>query len=261
MKLKLDADGHVIVQDGKPVYVHDDGKEVAFDAKQAVTKISQLNDEAKTHRVAKETAENALKAFEGITDADAARAALEMAKNLKDGDLVAAGRVEEIKTAAAKAAQDQVAAQSRTHAEAMKTMNDSMAKLTKNYHDEKLTTAFTGSKFIAEKAAVPPDMLQYRFGSSFKVEDTGLVAYDQAGNKIFSRQRPGEVADFEEAIEQLVGSYSQRDQILKGNNGGGGGFKNGSGVGGKTMARSEFDRLSPEAQRSAIVTDKITVAD
>ena len=29
MKLKLDENGHVVVQDGKPVYVHDDGKEVA----------------------------------------------------------------------------------------------------------------------------------------------------------------------------------------------------------------------------------------
>lgn len=32
MKLKLDENGYVVVQDGKPVYVHDDGKEVAFDA-------------------------------------------------------------------------------------------------------------------------------------------------------------------------------------------------------------------------------------
>ena len=32
MKLKLDDKGAVVVQDGKPVYVTDDGKEIAFDA-------------------------------------------------------------------------------------------------------------------------------------------------------------------------------------------------------------------------------------
>ena len=30
MKLKLDAAGHVVVQDDKPVYIADDGKDVAF---------------------------------------------------------------------------------------------------------------------------------------------------------------------------------------------------------------------------------------
>ena len=56
---------------GLPIYVHNDGKEVGFDAAQAVGKISSLNAEAKTHREAKEAAEKSLKAFEGL-DADKA---------------------------------------------------------------------------------------------------------------------------------------------------------------------------------------------
>ena len=50
MKLKLDENGHVVVSDGKPVYVHDDGKEIPFDAPAAMQKISGLNAEAKQHR-------------------------------------------------------------------------------------------------------------------------------------------------------------------------------------------------------------------
>ena len=42
MKLKLDENGHVVVSDGKPVYVHDDGKEIPFDAPAAMQKISGL---------------------------------------------------------------------------------------------------------------------------------------------------------------------------------------------------------------------------
>jgi hypothetical protein len=45
--------------------VHDDGKEVAFDAPATVAKIGQLNGEAKGHRERAEAAESKLKAFEG----------------------------------------------------------------------------------------------------------------------------------------------------------------------------------------------------
>jgi hypothetical protein len=43
---------------------------------------------------------------------------------------------------------------------------------------------FSGSKFIADKIAIPSDMLQARFGQSFKVEEA-IVAYDGSGNKIY----------------------------------------------------------------------------
>ena len=72
MKLKTDEQGHAILQDGKPVYVHDDGKEVPYDVPQMLTKIRGLNAEAKQHREATEAAEAKLKAFDGIGDAAAA---------------------------------------------------------------------------------------------------------------------------------------------------------------------------------------------
>lgn len=45
--------------------------------------------------------------------------------------------------------------------------------------------------------------------------------------KIFSRARPGEVADFDEALETLIGGYQYKDSILKGSQAGGGGFQGG----------------------------------
>ena len=83
MRLKLDEQNHAVLQDGKPVYVHEDGKEVPFDAAQAVGKIASLNAEAKQHREAKEAAEAKLKAFDGL-DADKAKKALETVANLDD---------------------------------------------------------------------------------------------------------------------------------------------------------------------------------
>ncbi|EMB8492954.1 hypothetical protein VAH12_003790, partial [Acinetobacter baumannii] len=56
MKLKtVTIDGKVYAEvDGdKPIYIHDDGKEMPHDAPHSVATIARLNNEAKTHREAK----------------------------------------------------------------------------------------------------------------------------------------------------------------------------------------------------------------
>lgn len=249
MKLKLDEQGHVVVQDGKPVYVHDDGKEVAFDALAAVSKITALNREAQGHREAKEAAEARAKAFEGIDDAEAARKALETIKNIDEGKLLSAGKVEEIKAAAQRAAQEQVAAASKAHAEELARTKQSLEKITSDLYAEKIGGSFTRSKVIAEKFAIPADLVQARFGSAFKIEDGKVVAYDANGNKIYSRTRPGDVADFDEALETLVEQYPYRDHILKSSGASGSGAQGGgSGGGKKVLNRAQFSQLSPAEQ-------------
>lgn len=225
MKLKLDESGHVVVQDGKPVYVHEDGKEVAFDAAATVATISRLNGEAKSHRERAEAAESKAKAFEGIEDVEAARKALETIKNIDEGKLLTAGKVEEIKAAAKKAAEDQVAAASKSHAEKLASTEAELAKRDQTIHGLLIGGSFKGSKLISDKFAIPADLVEARFGQAFKVEEGKVVAYDPAGNKIFSRARPGEIADFDEALETLVDQYPYKEQILKpsGANGGGAG--------------------------------------
>jgi hypothetical protein len=225
MKLKtvtIDGKTFAEVQEGKPLYVHDDGKEVAFDAPGTVATISRLNGEAKGHREAKEAAEARLKAFEGIEDGEAARKALETIRNIDEGKLIAAGKVEEIKAAAKKAAEEQVAAANKAHAEELATTKAERDKLQSALYDEKIGGSFSRSKFIADKIAIPADLLQAQFGQRFKVEEGRIVAYDQAGNKIFSRVKPGDIADFDEALEVLVDAYPHKDAILKGSGGGSG---------------------------------------
>ena len=96
MKLKLDANGHAVLQDGKPVYVGDDGKEIVFDAGEALSKISSLNAEAKTHREAKEQALNQLKDFEGL-DAAKAREAIQKLGDIDSKKLIDAGEVDKVR--------------------------------------------------------------------------------------------------------------------------------------------------------------------
>lgn len=251
MKLKLDAEGRVVLSDGKPVYVHDDGKEIAFDAAGAFQKIAELGGEARRHREAKEAAEARLKAFDGIEDVAAARKALDVVKNLDAKKLVDAGEVEKIKAEAIKALEER-------YAPVAKKAEDLEAQL----YSEKIGGAFARSKFISERIAVPPDMIQSTFGQRFRIEEGKVVAFDASGNKLFSRVRPGEVADFDEALELLVDAYPHRDHILKGRNANGSGATGSAtgSAGSKTMTRAAFDALPP-AERAAKMSDGYKLTD
>lgn len=253
MKLKLDANGNVVVQDGKPVYVHDDGREVAFDAPATVATITRLNGESKTHRERAESAEAKAKLYDGIDDPAAAKKALEIVKNLDDKKLVDAGEVERVKAEAIKAVEEKY-----------KPVIDERDRLVGDLRKEKIGGSFARSKFVSENLTIPPDFVEARFGSHFELENGKVVAKFANGEKIYSRARPGELADFDEALSELVGQYSQKDQILKGSSGSGGGAGGGQGGGnggGKnSINRAAFDALDPSAKaahisKGGVITD------
>jgi hypothetical protein len=242
MKLKLDANGNVVMQDGKPVYVMDGGQEVAFDAPATVATISRLNAEAKGHRERAEKAEVTLKNFAGIEDPDAARQALQTIKNFDQKKLVDAGKVEEVRQEAVKAADAKYA----PIAERAKALEQKMRQL-------QIGGSFARSEFVKNKLLIPSDLVEARFGSSFSLEgDDKIVAKDRNGNIIYSPARPGEPADFEEALAILVDQYPQKASILKGDTGGGGGkppsSESGSAATGKKLSRAQFETLTPEAK-------------
>ncbi len=79
----------------------------------------------------------------------------------------------------------------------------------------KLWPEFTRSKFAADNLAIPADFVQARFGDSFRIEEGRPVGYDRDGKKIYSRERPGEVASFDEALELMVEGYEHKDAILR----------------------------------------------
>ncbi len=260
MKLKLvELDGKTFaeVQDGKPVVIGEDGKEIAFDLEHTAKTISRLNGESKAQREAREAAEGRLKSFEGIEDAEAARKALETVANLKGGELFAAGQVEEIKVQARKAAEEQVSAAQREFGLKLTKAERERNEFRDKLHGQTIGTAFAQSKFIGDKAAIPADLMQAKFGSAFKIDDGKLVAHHlsgiEAGKPVYSRARPGEIADFDEALETLVDAYPYRDNILKGT--GSTGFpthsRNGGGGSG-TINRKAFDALTPMQQMDQV---------
>lgn len=254
MKLKLDDKGNVVMQDGKPVYIMDNGQEVAFDAPATVATIARLNNESKTHRERAEKAEQSLTAFAGIEDPAAAISALKTIKNIDDKKLVDAGKVEEIKTAA-------VAATKAQYEPVVKERDTLKDKLNRAL----IGGSFTRSQYIKDKLTIPADLVEARFASQFSLDDQDrVIAKDRNGNIIYSPARPGEPADFDEAMQAIVDGYSQKASILKSEvKGGGGAAASGGGQGGgggKTMKRSDFEALPP-AERQAKAREGVAFVD
>lgn len=245
MKLKLDDSGHAVLQDGKPVYVTVEGKEIAFDAPGTVSTISRLNAEAKSHRERAEAAEGKLKAFEGIDDPAEARKALNHVKNWDAKKFVEAGEVEKLNAEISKVYEDRVK-RAETRAQALE----------QTLNDELIGGSFARSKLIADKFAIPSDFVKARFGQHFRVEDGKVVALDGAGNKLYSPARPGELADFDEALGMIVESYPQKAQILKGTGATGGGATGGAGNG--SMGTVAKNLGGTKEQRLAAIKSSFT---
>lgn len=225
MKLKLDEKGNVVLQDGKPVYVHDDGKEVAFDAPATVATISRLNAEAKSHREGKEAAEKLLKAFEGL-DAEAARKAVEQMQNVDAKKLIDAGEVEKVKADIA-----------RSFAEKLDAAEKRAADAEARFADSEIGRAFAGSALLVGESArytLPPEVARATFGKYFAMKDGKISATDSNGNPIYSREKPGELAGFDEALSSIVEGCSFKDSITRSTGSSGSGAQNGtSGTAGK----------------------------
>jgi hypothetical protein len=196
------------------LYVEKDGKyrlnvEGGFKTHEEINGLTTaLNKE----RDARSKLEKQVKKFDGIEDPTEALKAIETMKNLDQKKLIDAGEVEKVKAEVTKAMQSKID-------ELQNTVQEKDSVLTK----ELIGGRFARSKFIGEKMAIPHDLVEARFGQNFKIEDGQVVAYDQHGNKVYSQDRPGELADFDEALSALVNQYPYKDSILKGSDAFGGG--------------------------------------
>lgn len=247
--VEIDGAQYAVLQDGKPILVDGD-QEIVFDVLGTHSTIKRLNGEAKGHRERAEAAEKIAKAFEGL-DAAEVRKAMELQSNLDAKKLIDAGEVEKVKSEITKGFQAQLE-------EAVNRANS----LEQQLYGEKIGGSFSRSEFIAKNLAIPADLVQAKFGSQFKVEDGRVVAYDQHGQKIYSRSNPGELAEFNEALEVLINSYPHKDSILKASGMQGSGSPTGGAKSGgkKSVTRDQFESMSPH-ERAKVATSGVEIVD
>lgn len=216
MKLKLDESGAPVLENGQPVYVDDKGRETAVD-------VAALLVSAREHKRAASDRERELAET---------RAKLDEASKGSSAD---AERI--------KAAYEAQLGEWKTKAE------QAEAKRSKALVD----AALAGSRFLAERVAVPPTILAAAYRDRIGVDGDRVVVRDDRGQVIHSRKNPLEPADVDEGLEQLITQSPDADRILRGTQ------KPGSGAsatptapaGAKTMSGAEFRALDPASQLAA----------
>lgn len=224
MKLKIDDAGNAVLKDGKPVYVAEDGKEIALDAASLYATVAELgvSERAAAQKLAQTQAQ--LKKFEGV--------------DLEAINKKAASTDEVAKTFQAKLDE----AESKRQA-----VEAQLASRIKS-------GLFAASKFLADKRPdnIPADLYEARFGNNFKVGPDGSIeAVDAAGNPIRSRENPAQLAGFDEAIEQLISQHPQSASLIKGTVIPGTGTNpKAAPASAKTMSVSAFDALSGKEQNA-----------
>ena len=232
MKLKFDDDGHVVVEDGMPVYIHEDESEAPFDAAAASKKINNLTEEKDRHYGAFQDASKKLKAFDGIKDPKEALKAIETVKNLDAKKLVDAGEVDSLKRQLLENAETEKNQLIKNFNEESEKLNEQISAKDNSIFKLMITNEFAKSELFAgpkPKTVLTPDIAAEYFGKNFKIEEVNgelqAVGY-LAGEKILSKTRHGELATFHEAIEVIVDKYPMKNRIMAAGNPGGGGSGN-----------------------------------
>lgn len=261
--VEIEGKTYAEIADGKAIYVDDKGEETGYDGEELAARLTQVNGESATRRHELKEAKDKLQTFDGIQDPAAAIKALDTVKNIDDKKLIDAGKAEEVKAAAVAVVEERHDQVIKEKYEPLEAERDDYRK---RLHKEMIGGRFARSKFIDEKMAVPVQMVQATFSKHFTIEDGEVVARDSAGTQVYSKSRPGEVADFDEALQIIVQNSPYRDQILKETKRPGPGPETpgrGKPPGGKTMTRTEADNLARDnpAEMAKRMADGYVVYD
>lgn len=263
MRLKLNDDGYAFVSDdGHPVYLLGEGdkpEEQAVDVPALYVKVPDLTKEATKYRKQRNEVRDSLKLFEGIDDIGdwktKADTAIETVQNLGDKELVDAGKVEQIKSAMKDAHAQELKEVKASYETKIFELTGSLGNKDGTIYDLMVRAKFAQSPYFSgteanpPKTILPPEIAETYFGKLFKVEpgtndgDLVVIGYDSVGNQLYSRKRPGELADFDEALDQIIHAYPGKDNIIRGAAAGSGA---GGGSGGGLTATTDLEKL--EAQ-------------
>lgn len=230
MPWKMDGD-KIAMADGKPVFVYSDGREAGIDGDALIGKIEELTGEQSIRRDKLKGFEDKLKAFDGIDPAKAAEALALVAK-LDQKKLIDAGEVDRVTKSISDAYEAKI-----------KESTERLTKTEATLFQEMIGGRFARSEFVGKSLTLAPVIAQDVFGKFFKIEDGKPVAYGSDGVKIGSREKPGHVADFDEALKILVDAHPSKATFIRAEipNGGGSG---GSG-GGRTVGAGQ-DKTSTQ---------------
>lgn len=236
----------VLDQAGNPIYVMDDGMEIAQDVPKLRQDLKDSNTENGARRLKNKELEEALKLFEGIDPAKA-KEALETVQNLKDKDFMDAGKVEQLKKSINETWEGKVSALEQGFTTKITGLEESLTKKETAIRNLLVKGAFLSSSFIREKTTMLPEAVYAWLGDRFEVSELENGDYQVVakmnGEPLFSPANPRNYAAPEEAIEVMLMAHPQKDTFLKASQGSGGGAAGSPGGGG---AKSTLQQLKDQ---------------
>lgn len=219
MKIKLDDKGAPVLENGLPVYVDDKGREIAVDVGALMVSAGEHKRAARERERELSEALSKLESASkgGANDAERIKAAYET--QLSEWK----GKAEAAEASRAKALVD---------------------------------AALAGSKFLAERVAVPSRMIAAAYRDHIAVDGDKVVVRDARGQVLHSRANPLAPASLDEGLELLITQSPDADRILRGTQlpGSGAAANSGGAAGGVRLTRQQFDGMAPKERAAAFAS-------
>ncbi|MCP3684760.1 MAG: hypothetical protein GY861_18995 [bacterium] len=263
MNYKLAADGKSIEMNEKnqPIVVNTKGEEFGIDAIHLYNRLPEVNNESIARKEKIKELTTQLETFSAIEDPAAALEALTTVANLKDTDLKNKEDIDKLKLSLEEAWKGKVEAQKTLMDNALKAKDVEIGTHKDDLFDALVASQFSKSPFFAGEERttnLPPDVAVKYFGEYYKVEknDNGknqVVGYI-GKEPIYSQDRPGEYAKFDEAMPKIIEASGQnimKESSGSGSQGGKGNF------GGRVISSTDSSAISKNA--ADIASGKVKV--
>jgi hypothetical protein len=258
-KIKKSEDGAPIIDGTKVVFIAPDGKELPLDPPSMYQKIADLNIENKKRRETAEGLQGTVALFEGIEDIPTwkseADKALETVANFNDKDWMKADKVEKLKSDMTESYNNKLEQHKNSFNEALATKDGVIKKKDSQIHGLLVSNNFAIHPLFGgsnPKTKLTPELAEAYFGKYFRLEEnsTGelnLVPYHDPGkfeNPVYSRENPGDIATFSEAMETIWDKFPSKDSLMTASS-------SGSGSGGGTGDDVDIDDTDLSSLKSA----------
>jgi hypothetical protein len=223
-KLQMDEEGHVVVRGDKIVYLDDAETEIELDWAHAISKVRAVSDERDAARSELKAAQKeltGLKSKYGDLDVDQARQAIQTVTDLDSSKLVEAGKVDQIRSELKTTFESQVDNVKAEYVEAIEERDMLLRAKDRKIYDLMVSNQFRASEYVTSQLLIPPGKAELIYRDHFVIVDDVLVPlFDpdagEKAEKVYSKARPGELADFEEAIKLIVERDPDKERIVKG---------------------------------------------
>lgn len=213
MKWLLDENGNIVLRNGKPVAVGADGQEFEYDIELRNQQLVDTVAEATKHRKGKAELKAIIEKLpeEVIADPSKYVQALATVDSLDDKNK---SNIETLRKEL-----------QASYDSSVKEKDERIQELENGLYKEKVTTKFATSE--AFKGTVfdgTREVAESFFSSRFAVDEKGnMVGTKEDGSTIYSKEKPGEPAGFDECIHTLIHTHPKRDNFLSPSNQRGGG--------------------------------------